>query len=108
MSIFQFYIETAKRLLAKKSIRLPHNKQFALHINHRGQGLIEYLIIIAFMGVGTLLVVRTLNQTVNSKFTNVIYSLQGKQKKARSKSISEKHYKIKDFSNFNDGTAAEK
>ena len=51
----------------------------------RGQGLIEYLILVALMGVATIGVIRILNQTVKSRFASAIYALQGKSKKSKQK-----------------------
>lgn len=74
--------------------------------NIKGQGLIEYLIIVGIMAVASLGVVRLLNKTVNSNFTNIIYSLQGKRKKAKMEAPTESLYKKKDFNTFMNGAAS--
>jgi len=72
----------------------------------KGQGLIEYLIIVAMMGVASVGVIRLLNHTVDAQFTNVIYSLKGgKFKKAKQESVNESIYKKKDMSSFMNGAA---
>ena len=41
-----------------------------LNLNQRGQGLVEYLIIVALMAVATIGIVRVLGQTVSAKFAS--------------------------------------
>lgn len=72
----------------------------------KGQGLIEYLILIALMGVATIGIVRTLNQTVKSRFANAIYALQGRNQKAKTHSIRKEEYQRSDLSNFMSGSAS--
>ena len=74
--------------------------------NKKGQGLIEYLIIIAIMAVASIGILRTLNQTVKAKFANSIYALQGKRQKASTESVRKTDYKKTDFSNFMTGAAS--
>lgn len=76
--------------------------------NQRGQSLIEYLIIVALMGVASLSVVRLLNHTVSAQFADVINALQGKAKRIETESIKEYHYKKKDLSDFMNGAAHKK
>lgn len=69
-----------------------------------GQGLIEYLILVALMGVASIVLVTKLNENVKVQFTNVIYGLQGgKKKKAAKAQVREHDYKRTDFSNFMNG-----
>lgn len=84
-----------------KSIRNPVQ-------NQRGQGLIEYLIIVALMGVATIAIVRVMGQTVSSRFASITYALQGKKKSAQMETIDESHYKKKDLGNFFDGVGSTK
>jgi len=73
--------------------------------NKKGQGLIEYLILVALMGVATIGIVRVLNQNVKAQFANVIYGLQGgKMKRAEKESVQDNDFKKSDFSNFMNGT----
>ena len=48
--------------------------------NNKGQGLIEYLILVAFMAIACIGVVRSINQVVNARFTEVDWALRGKTK----------------------------
>ena len=66
----------------------------------KGQGLIEYLILVALMGVATIGVIRVLNQTVKSRFASAVFALQGKAKKVKTESVSAEDYKKSDLSNF--------
>ena len=75
-------------------------------IGQKGQGLIEYLILIALMGVATIGVIRVLNQTIKSRFATAIYALQGSSKKAKTESVKETHYKKTDLSDFMTGAAS--
>ena len=74
--------------------------------NERGQGLIEYLILVALMGVATIGIMRTLNQTVKSRFANAIYALQGRNQKAKTHNLRKEEYQRSDLSNFMSGAAS--
>ena len=77
--------------------------------NNRGQSLVEYLIIVALMGVATIGIIRYLQHTVNAKFANVVYSLKGGEKKtAKTLTIKKEHLEKKDFSNFMNGANSSK
>ena len=72
----------------------------------KGQGLVEYLILIALMGVATIGIIRTLNQTVKSRFANAIYALQGKSKRAQTRSLKKEDFEKSDLSDFMKGAAS--
>lgn len=72
-------------------------------LNKRGQGLIEYLIIVALMAVATIGVVRVMGQTVSAKFATATYALQGKKKSAKVDAVDESLYRRKDLGNFING-----
>ena len=74
----------------------------------RGQGLIEYLILVALMGVATIGVIRVLNQTIKSRFASAVYALQGKPKKVKMDSLKERDYQKSDLGNFMNGAASKK
>ena len=74
--------------------------------NARGQGLIEYLILVALMGVATIGIIRTLNQTVKSRFANSIYALQGRSQKAKTHNMRKEEYQRSDLSNFMSGASS--
>ena len=81
---------------------IPRQRQW----RRRGQGLIEYLILVALMGVATIGVIRVLNQTVKSRFASAIYALQGKSKRVKTESVKEKDYKKSDLSDFMSGAGS--
>jgi pilus assembly protein Flp/PilA len=70
--------------------------------NNRGQGLIEYLIIVALMACATIGIVKVLNRTVQVQFANVIYSLQDPRSRAKPRmdSLKPSDYEKKDLGNF--------
>ena len=72
----------------------------------KGQGLIEYLILVALMGVASIGVIRALNQTIKARFASAVYALQGKPKKVKTESLREQDYKKSDLSDFMNGAAS--
>ncbi|MCC7405825.1 MAG: Flp family type IVb pilin [Bdellovibrionales bacterium] len=76
-----------------------------LRLNQRGQSLIEYLILVALMGVATIGIVRTLQGALNSRYATVIHALQGSPKKAPVVEVQESDLKRKDLSDFMNGAA---
>lgn len=73
--------------------------------NQKGQGLVEYLLILSLVAVGTIGIIRVLSQTVNAKFATVTSSLQGKQKSFEVESITDSHTRKKSMSDFFVGSA---
>ena len=77
--------------------------------SEKGQGLIEYLIIVALIAVAAMGIMRVMSQTVEAKFARVTEALQG-QKSATEihvETIQESHLKKKDMSDFFHGTRAQ-
>ncbi len=79
------------------------NRHKHILANQKGQGLIEYLIIVALMGVATIAIVRVMSQTVSTRFASITYALQGKSKQIAPEQIKESFYKKKDLNNFFNG-----
>ena len=73
--------------------------------NKRGQGLIEYLILVALMAVATIGVVRALSYAVQTRFANTIYAIHGSKKKITTESFDESTVKKRDLSDFMNGAA---
>lgn len=71
--------------------------------NQRGQGLIEYLIIVALMGVATIAIIRVMGEVVSKRFAGISASLQGERinEKAR---IDQSTFKKRDLGNFLSGS----
>ncbi len=68
--------------------------------NHQGQGLIEYLIIVAIMAVSTIGIVSVMGQTVKGKFATITNSLQGRTQKVGPTSVDPNLYQKSDLNNF--------
>lgn len=79
---------------------------FSVIKNSRGQGLIEYLVIVALVAVATIGVVRVLGQAVNSRFATITYALQGKKTKPAIDTIPDEQLKKRDMGNFMDGVGS--
>lgn len=73
--------------------------------NQKGQGLIEYIILVAIIAVGTVQLVRKLQSTVSVNMANVIHALQSDEKRKNSFiRVEDSDVQMKDFSNFMNGT----
>lgn len=72
--------------------------------NKRGQGLVEYMVIVAFMAVATMSAVRLLSHTTAGKLTQITRSLQGAKGEVEFERIDKKHYRKKDMSDFFQGS----
>ncbi len=69
--------------------------------NNKGQGLIEYLIIVAIVAVGSISVIKVVGANINVQFANVAQALGGKKTTSiDSHAVTETMYKKKDFSSF--------
>lgn len=75
--------------------------------NQKGQGLIEYLILVALMAVASIAIVRILNQTVNAKLASVTYALQGKKKSVSVETVEESYHSKKDLADFFNGAGSQ-
>lgn len=69
--------------------------------NQNGQSLVEYLVIVAFVGVASIGVVRVLGKNISVNLGNISNSLGGKEKIDKFED-AEKFTNKKDFSNFMD------
>jgi Flp pilus assembly pilin Flp len=77
--------------------------------NQNGQGLVEYLIIVALVAVGTIGIMRVVGQSLTVKFTQVARSLgaevEGKVENAK---VTESLYRKKDLRSFVNGSINQK
>ncbi|MEN0058372.1 MAG: hypothetical protein AAGB31_06020 [Bdellovibrio sp.] len=71
--------------------------------NRRGQGMIEYLIIVAIIAIGSISVMKVVGGNVSVRFANVANVLGGKGKNPSAYEVTDTMVKKKDFSNFFDG-----
>ncbi len=73
--------------------------------NKRGQGMIEYLILVALIAAGTIGVVKVVGQNVRIQYENINRALGAKKStQLESKNASDSQLNQKDLSNFMDGT----
>jgi hypothetical protein len=73
--------------------------------NNKGQGLIEYIILVAIIGVGTVVLVRKLQQTVSVNMANIVHGMQSDSKRKHSFiRVDDNDVRMKDFTNFMNGT----
>jgi Flp pilus assembly pilin Flp len=75
--------------------------------NQGGQGLIEYLIIVALMGVATIAIVRTMNAVLQNQFLNITSAMQGEERKKKIR-VDERSYQKRDLGDFMKGTGDSK
>ncbi|MCO5114336.1 MAG: Flp family type IVb pilin [Bdellovibrionaceae bacterium] len=70
--------------------------------NQKGQGLIEYIILVALIAIASIGVMRVLSQTANTQLANITNSLQGgaQARKIAAPQVSETLYSKKDLSDF--------
>lgn len=81
------------------------NKSFTL--NRRGQGLIEYLIIVALVAVGALGIMRVVGSNVSVQFANIAKALgSGDDQQLKAQQIDSQMYSKKDLSNFLKGASS--
>ena len=74
-------------------------------MNQKGQSLVEYLIIVALVGVSTIAVIRAVGQNVNVQFSKVAKALGGEvEGSPKAAAITEQMYKKKDLKNFMSGS----
>jgi pilus assembly protein Flp/PilA len=74
--------------------------------NNRGQGLVEYMIIVALMAIATMGVMRILSKTASGKLAQITQSLQGGKAglNIQFEKVQQNHIKKKDMSDFIQGS----
>lgn len=74
-------------------------------LNSKGQGLIEYLILVALIAVGTLAAIRVVGQSLGSKFAQVAKSLGADvQGEIARPQVTEQVWKKRDLRDFMSGS----
>jgi len=72
--------------------------------NQRGQGLIEYLILVALIAVGSIVLLRSVGQNLNARYADVVHALGGQVEGSRkASSVSENMYRKRDLRDFAQG-----
>lgn len=72
-------------------------------LNQRGQGMIEYLIVVCLVAVGAMAIIRVIGQNVDSRFASVASTLQGQSTNYHMDRIESSQYKKRDMNDFMEG-----
>ena len=75
--------------------------------NSKGQGLIEYLIIVALVAAATIGIVRVVGQNVSVQYANISRALGGQSYQLQSEKPEDKLYKKKDLGDFLQGAGSD-
>jgi pilus assembly protein Flp/PilA len=68
--------------------------------NHRGQSLIEYLVIVSLVAVGSIFVMKSLGQSVQVRFANITNALQNKETNIQPDVVEATQYKKRNLDDF--------
>lgn len=71
--------------------------------NQRGQGLVEYLIIVALIGIASIGIMKTLSQNIRAQYGNITNGIQGRGSKQTLESIRDDDLHTKNLGNFLQG-----
>jgi pilus assembly protein Flp/PilA len=74
--------------------------------NQRGQTLIEYLIIVALVGVGSIALMRAVSQQINFKFAAVVKGLGGSVEEIGTAEVRKNMMRNRDMKDFASGALA--
>lgn len=72
-------------------------------VNERGQGLIEYLVIVALVGIASISIMRVIGQNVKARFGNISAALGASTRVGGLESADASSFKKNDLTNFFDG-----
>ncbi len=77
--------------------------------NKKGQGLVEYMVIVALMAVATMGMMRLLSNTTSKKIASITQTLQGSRAgiSIEMEQIEESDIKKKDMSDFFHGAVSQ-
>ena len=74
--------------------------------NQKGQSLIEYLVLVCLIAVGSMAVIRVVGKNVRVQFANISRALDGKSK-LETEEVSADDYSKRDFSDFMKGAGSD-
>jgi len=84
------------------------DQRFILLKKQNGQGMIEYMILVALIAIGTLGVVKVVGQNVAKQYENINRALGAKKSnQLQLDNAADSQLKRKDLSNFMDGARNE-
>lgn len=75
-----------------------------------GQGLVEYLVIVALIAISSMGIISLLSHTLRHKLAQVTAALQGRKgpNQAELEGVSSKDWTLRDMGDFNSGAAQRK
>ena len=76
--------------------------------NQKGQGLIEYLVLVAFMVVACIGVIRGINHTINTKYQEIDFALRGTEKHIERERVNHTLSKKRSLSDFIRGAGVQR
>jgi pilus assembly protein Flp/PilA len=75
--------------------------------NNRGQSLIEYVILVALVGVATMGMVRLLQKSVKVNLAQVVNAMEGDTRRLQGEKVTVDDMRKADFTNFMSGEASD-
>ncbi len=91
--------------MRKPSLKLKR----PLKLNNKGQGLIEYLILVALIAISTIGVIKVVGQNLTAQYENINRALGAKNSKQLTiQNAPDAAMKQKDLSNFIEGSRLSK
>ncbi|MCC6276886.1 MAG: Flp family type IVb pilin [Oligoflexia bacterium] len=73
--------------------------------SQKGQSLVEYLIIVSVVAIGSIAIVRTLGQTIKVRYTNITHALQNKDVDVQAEAVKESDYQRSGLDDFFKGAS---
>ena len=71
--------------------------------NRKGQSLIEYLVLVCLIAVGSMAVIRVVGKNVRVQFANISRALGGNDDALKADTVNASDYSKRDFSDFMTG-----
>lgn len=76
--------------------------------NASGQSVIEYLIIVALMGIASVAIMRTLNHAVKNRYAHIVTVITNSKHSVGSVTLKKSDYEKSDLGNFMNGAKTRK
>ncbi len=71
-----------------------------LKFNQSGQSLVEYLVIVSIIAIGSIAVVRSLGETIYVRFANITNALQNKDTDLQPSVLNNSEFRKKGLNDF--------
>ncbi len=69
-------------------------------LNSRGQSLVEYLVLVSIIAVGSISIVRVLGHTIYVRFANITNALQNKETNIQPDAVTTQDYQKRGLDDF--------